>query len=94
MAKFLMTTIQVNLVPNPSETWRRQHKLSLLKILPSQPFLGRHLGFHILLHNGVFFVAAHFFAAGLFWIRLELSPVINNASCVSIDSVAEVVLGS
>jgi len=24
MAKTLMMTIQVNLVPNPSETWRRQ----------------------------------------------------------------------
>jgi len=28
MAKILTTTIQVNLVPNPSETWRRQHKLT------------------------------------------------------------------
>jgi len=26
MAKFLITTIQMNLVPNPSEMWRRQHK--------------------------------------------------------------------
>jgi len=37
MAKFLITTIQVNLVPNPSETRRRQHnspELLLLKILP------------------------------------------------------------
>jgi len=27
MAKILIMTIQVNLVPNPSEMWRRQHKL-------------------------------------------------------------------
>jgi len=29
MAKFLIMTIQVNLVPNPSEMWRRQHKIHL-----------------------------------------------------------------
>jgi len=37
MTKFLITTIQVNLVPNPSETWEgnaNSHELSLLKILP------------------------------------------------------------
>jgi len=34
MAKFLILTIQENLVPNPSEMWRRQPELSLLKILP------------------------------------------------------------
>jgi len=28
MAKILITTIQVNLVPNPSETWRRQYKFT------------------------------------------------------------------
>jgi len=27
-AKILITTIQVNLVPNPSKTWRRQHKFA------------------------------------------------------------------
>jgi len=33
--KFLITTIQVNLVPNPSETWRRQHKrIVIIKLLP------------------------------------------------------------
>jgi len=31
MAKFLITTIHVNFVPNPSETWRRQHKLVHLR---------------------------------------------------------------
>ena len=29
IAKILITTIQVNLVSNPSETWRRQHKFEL-----------------------------------------------------------------
>jgi len=28
MAKNLIMTIQVNLVPNTSETWRRQHKFT------------------------------------------------------------------
>ena len=33
MTKFLIATIQMSLVPISSETWRRQHKLLLLKIL-------------------------------------------------------------
>ena len=52
--KFLIATIQVNLVPVTSEAWWRQHKLPellLLKfyhhptitILPSQPLLGLQL---------------------------------------------------
>jgi len=28
MSKILIAKIQANLVPNPSETWRRQHKLT------------------------------------------------------------------
>jgi len=28
IAKVLIMTIQVNLVPNPSEMWRRQHKFT------------------------------------------------------------------
>jgi len=40
--------------------------------LSSQPFLGHHLGFHIFFHNGLF-GAAHFFTAGLFWIRYIFS---------------------
>jgi len=59
MAKILITTIQVNLVPNPSEMWRRQHKFTYIVViknfaisLPPQPFLGCHLGFHIFFHNG------------------------------------------
>ena len=44
------TTIWLNLVPNPSETKTNLPELLLRKIaisLPSQPFLGRHFGFHI-----------------------------------------------
>jgi len=33
MAKILITTIQVNLVPNPSETWRRQHKFTWIVVI-------------------------------------------------------------
>ena len=53
MAKILITTIQVNLVPNPSGGGSTNSpELALLKFLPltyvpSQPFLGHHLGFHI-----------------------------------------------
>jgi len=54
IAKILITTIEVNLVLNPSEAWRRQHKFTWIVVIkifainpPSQPFFGRHLGFHI-----------------------------------------------
>jgi len=64
MAKFLLniTTIQVNLVPNPSEEGNTNSlELSLLKILPlaywPPPWI---------FHNGLF-GATHFFTAGLFW---------------------------
>jgi len=60
IAKILITTIQVNLVPILSETWRRQHKFAWIVVnkvfainLPSQPFLSRHLGFHIFFHIGL-----------------------------------------
>jgi len=33
MAKNLNTTLQVNLVPNPSETWRRQHKFTCIVVI-------------------------------------------------------------
>ena len=60
----------MNLVPNRSEMWRRQRKFNwivIIKIsaisLPSQPFLGRYLGFYIFFHNGGWTL---FFTAGLF----------------------------
>ena len=53
MVKFLITTIQANLVLIPSEAWRRQNKFAWIVviknfaiILSSQPLLGRHLEFH------------------------------------------------
>ena len=54
----------MNLVPNPREMWRRQHKFTWLVVikiiaisLPSQPFLDRHFGCYIFSHNS----EAHFF---------------------------------
>jgi len=41
--KNLVTIIQVNLVPNPSEMWRRQHKFAIN--LPSSHFLAAILDF-------------------------------------------------
>jgi len=69
IAKILKTTIQVNLVPNRSETWRgntNSAELALLAIsLPSQPFLAATLDF-ISFFIMAFLGAAHFFTAGLF----------------------------
>jgi len=76
MAKFLTKTIQVNLcclLPvslgiGTKFTWI----VSIVVIknfaisLPSLPFLGHHLGFHIFFHND----GCTFFTVGLFWIIL------------------------
>ena len=55
MVKILITTIQVNFVPRPSGT--KFTSIVVIKIftinLPSQPFLGRHLGFHIFFHHNL-----------------------------------------
>jgi len=63
MANFLITAIQVNLVPNPGERGEgntNSPELSLLKILP--------LAYHFLSH--LFWGGPQtFFTAGLFWIR-------------------------
>ena len=52
-------TIQVNLVPNPRVKFGGGNASSpVIKIfainLPSQPFLGCHLGFHRFFHSGLF----------------------------------------
>ena len=56
MEKILITTIQVNLMPNPSGGGNS--RIVVIKLfainLPSQPFLGRHLGFYIFFHPGLF----------------------------------------
>jgi len=46
IAKILITTIQMNLVPNRSETWRGNTVIKILAIsLPSQPSLAATLDF-------------------------------------------------
>jgi len=64
MAKILIMTIQVNLVPNLSKMWRRQSKFILLKFLPlayhHSHFLAATLGFASFFYNGL-----HTFTAGL-----------------------------
>ena len=71
MVKILITTIQVNFVPRPSGTkftWIVVIKIFTIN-LPSQPFLGRHLGFHIFFHHSLFKGRTPFFTAWLFLIR-------------------------
>jgi len=77
MAKILITTIQVNLVPSPSETWKRTHKFTWVVVgkifaneLLSQPFLGHHLWFHIFFHPGILGLHTSFFTACWFWIGI------------------------
>ena len=54
--------IQVNLVPNPSEMWRRQHKFTKIFTfsVPSPSILSHHFGFHIFFATA-FLRVAHFF---------------------------------
>jgi len=45
ISKILMTTIHENLVSNPRETWRRQHKMLVFNFVISlrlQPFIDLH----------------------------------------------------
>ena len=52
MVKLLITAIQVNLVV--AQNSPELSLLNFLIIVPSQPFLGRHLGFHIFFHHSLF----------------------------------------
>ena len=52
-----------------AKTRRHQIHLNCHYYLPSQPFLGRHLGFHISFHHSLFEGDTLFFTAWLFWIR-------------------------
>ena len=77
MSKFLITTIEVGLVPFPCEAWRRQHIFSWIVviknfaiILPSQLLLGRHLWFHNFFHVVVFCMGHTFFTTWLLLCRL------------------------
>ena len=81
-AKILITTIQVNLVLNRSETWRRQHKFTwivVIKIfafsLPSQPFLGHHFGDHIFFYNTILEGHTLFLQLGCFGLDTLLTSV-------------------
>jgi len=75
-----LITIQVNLVPNCSETWRMQHKFTWIVVIkifaispPLQPFLGCHFGFHIFFHNSI--LGGHtifILQLGCFWLRSSL----------------------
>ena len=73
MVKILIMTIQVNLVTLYLGT--KFTSIVVIKIftinLPSQPFLGRHLGFHIFFHHSLFEGCTVFFTAWLFWIRFH-----------------------
>jgi len=69
--KILITTIQVNFVPNCNETWKgntNSAEFSVIKIfaisLPSEPFLAATLDFTSFSQWPL--RAAHFFTAGLF----------------------------
>ena len=65
MIKILITTIQVPLGLGTKFT-----RVVVVKIftinLPSQPFLGHHLGFHIFFHPGLFWAALFFLQLGCF----------------------------
>ena len=65
MVKILITTIQVNLVPKHKFT-----RIVVIKIftinLRSQPFLGRHLGFHMFFHHGLFRDSSFFYSLAVF----------------------------
>ena len=87
-AKILIMIIQVNLVLNHSEMWRRQHRFTwivVIKIfvfsLPSQPLLGCHFGFHIFFHNSI--LGPHtFLQLGCFGLDINYS-IFKRAAIVS-----------
>jgi len=44
--------LTAKILPNTNEMWRRQNKFNVIKIFAiSLPFLGHHLGFHILFNQ-------------------------------------------
>ena len=85
MAKFLIT-IQVNLVPIPSKAWRSEHKFAWIVviknfaiILPSQPLLGRQLGFHNFFHGPHLFLQL-----GCFCVDIIISETLSWPWCKKI----------
>jgi len=70
MTKISISTIEVHLVPNPSEITKIIVIIKFFAIiLPSQPFLGLHTSVFTTAFLGV----VHFFTAKLFWTRYILT---------------------
>ena len=73
MVKILITTIQVNFDAawsiGTKFTWIVVIKIFTIN-LPSQPFLGRHLGFHIFFHHSLFEGCTLFLQLGCFGLDL------------------------
>ena len=65
MVKILITTIHVNLCFGTKFTLIVVIKIFTIN-LPSQPFLGRHLGFHIFFHHGLFRGHTFFYSLAVF----------------------------
>ena len=95
--KILITTIQVNLVPNHSEMWRRQHKFTWIVVIKflflayhHNHFLATTLDFTSFFTTG----AAHFFIAGLFfgldnyWHEIQHCKKENRFSWVKIHNLS------
>jgi len=78
IAKILISTIQANLCCllhvslgfGTKFTWIVVIKIFSIN-LPPQPFLGRHLGFHIFFHNGLLWGSTLFLQLDCFWIRFH-----------------------
>ena len=78
MVKILITTIQVNLVPlglGTKFTWIVVIKIFTIN-LPSQPFLGRHLGFHIFFHHSLSQGRTLFLQLGCFGLDYNLHYIL------------------
>ena len=83
--KVFIMTIQMNSVQTPSKMWRRQHRFIWIVIikmfainLPSQQFLGHHLGFHIFFHNGLLGGRTLFLQLGCFCVRDVWLPILDD----------------
>ena len=84
-------TIQVSLVPNPTQICLNCRYQNFAINLPPQLFLGHHLGFHIFFNNGLLGCHTLFLQQGCFWIRLiytisfeaksSLSQSFHQATC-------------
>jgi len=90
MAKSSITTIQMNLVPNPSKTWRRQHKFTLIVVIRFLPlayyhshFLAATLAFFHLGPLGGHMLFSQVGCFGLDFITLNLLKQLTTAYLIS-----------